>query len=237
MEWKNVHIEKYSHLYLVSNTGEIHSIKRNRLLKQHVRNGYKATCLYNGALNCKNTVAIHTLVANAFHPNDDSSKIHVNHIDGDKQNNNSYNLEWTTPMENTQHAVRTQLYKPHPKQVEQYSLHNEYIATYNSILEASSKSGANDRHISDVCKGKRKTCGGFIWKYVEKDNNSVCPENGIPVDNFPNYLITKDGIYSKRSSKYLKPKIMKSGYSSVKLCNNGITKDFYIHKLIKEAYS
>lgn len=29
--------------------------------------------------------------------------------------------------------------------------------------------GINHRHISDVCKNKRKTCGGYIWKYEEGD--------------------------------------------------------------------
>ncbi len=38
---------------------------------------------------------------------------------------------------------------------------------YNSITEASKLTGTNRRHISDVCKGKRKTSGGYTWRYYE----------------------------------------------------------------------
>jgi len=236
MEWKNVHREKYSHLYMVSNTGEVKTIKTGKILKQNIRNGYKAVCLYNGKLKCQNTTSVHTLVGNAFCTSKHDNQVHINHIDGNKCNNHHTNLEWATPKQNTQHAIRTKLAKPHPKKVLQYSVDGEYIATYDSILEASEKTGANDRHISCVCKSKRNTCGGFIWKYYNPDNYAELPE-GIVIDNFPNYLITRDGIYSKRAKKYLKPKIMESGYEMVKLCNNGISRDFYIHKLINEAFT
>ena len=43
---------------------------------------------------------IHRLVANAFIPNDDSSKNQVNHIDECKQNNRVNNLEYCTPQYN-----------------------------------------------------------------------------------------------------------------------------------------
>jgi hypothetical protein len=46
---------------------------------------------------------IHRLVAKAFKPNPNNLPI-VNHIDGDKQNNNDWNLEWVTTAENVAHA-------------------------------------------------------------------------------------------------------------------------------------
>ena len=54
------------------------------------------------------TITVHRLVAQAFIPNPDS-KPEVNHIDGDKKNNNMSNLEWCTSSENVQHAVDTGL--------------------------------------------------------------------------------------------------------------------------------
>lgn len=49
---------------------------------------------------------IHRLVAEYFVHNDSpDTKIEVNHLDGDTNNNASTNLEWVTPKENSNHAV------------------------------------------------------------------------------------------------------------------------------------
>ena len=39
---------------------------------------------------------------------------------------------------------------------------------FNSIEEAAIFYGICRQHISGVCKGKRKTCGGYRWKYCSK---------------------------------------------------------------------
>lgn len=37
---------------------------------------------------------------------------------------------------------------------------------FDSVKKAAEKYGLKDTHISRVCKGKRKTTGGFKWEYV-----------------------------------------------------------------------
>lgn len=39
---------------------------------------------------------------------------------------------------------------------------------FESIIEASKNKKCKDSDISKVCKGKRKTCGGYHWRYYEE---------------------------------------------------------------------
>lgn len=55
-------------------------------------------------VGCKNTTTtVHQLVAKAFIPNPNACD-EVNHIDGDKSNNDVNNLEWTTHSQNMKDA-------------------------------------------------------------------------------------------------------------------------------------
>ena len=44
---------------------------------------------------------------------------------------------------------------------------NETIATYDSIALAGRENNCDGSAIAKVCRGKRQTCGGFKWKYIE----------------------------------------------------------------------
>ena len=48
----------------------------------------------------------------------------------------------------------------------QFSKDGELIAEYPSLHEAERQTGCNKGHICQCCKGKRKTCGGYIWMYA-----------------------------------------------------------------------
>lgn len=43
---------------------------------------------------------------------------------------------------------------------------NEILEVFSSIKEAYNKYPNTNKHIPSVCKGKRKTCGGYGWKYL-----------------------------------------------------------------------
>lgn len=59
----------------------------------------------------KRTFRAHRLVLMAFKPIENMDKLEVNHIDGNKKNNNLSNLEWCTTSENQKHAFKTGLQK------------------------------------------------------------------------------------------------------------------------------
>jgi hypothetical protein len=52
------------------------------------------------------------------------------------------------------------------KKVLQYSLAGEILAQYNSVAEASKKSGVSKTCISRCCRNERRSSSGFIWKYI-----------------------------------------------------------------------
>jgi hypothetical protein len=59
-------------------------------------------------------------------------------------------------------------YKPNISRcvtVSQYSEKEEHIRDYSSASEAAKSLGICGSSIIKTCKGKNKTCGGFIWKY------------------------------------------------------------------------
>lgn len=49
----------------------------------------------------------------------------------------------------------------------QFSKNGEFIAEYPSTKEAERQTGCYQSHICACCKGKHKTCGGYIWRYKE----------------------------------------------------------------------
>ena len=55
---------------------------------------------------------IHRLVLETFNPIENSDRLQVNHIDGDKSNNCIDNLEWCTGSYNMQHSYDINIHKP-----------------------------------------------------------------------------------------------------------------------------
>lgn len=91
--------------YWISNQGKVFSSVSGCILKpgQDKPGGYGFVYLKNQGKEKK--YYLHRLVAFYFCDNPEM-KPDVNHIDGDKLNNNSCNLEWVTKKENTEHYYR-----------------------------------------------------------------------------------------------------------------------------------
>ena len=55
------------------------------------------------------------------------------------------------------------------KPVLQYDLSGNFIREYESIAEACMINKIENKHISDVCKGKRNNSCGYIWRYKNEN--------------------------------------------------------------------
>lgn len=131
--------------------------------------GYLIVTMVNATTKVRKNQFIHRLLAKSFIPNPEN-KPHVNHIDGNKQNNTLSNLEWATSKENSQHAVDLGLttYDHCIKSVDQISLETgEVLATFASMKEAYIITKVQHQNISKVCRGLRKYAGGFFWRYSQ----------------------------------------------------------------------
>ena len=116
--WKS--IKDYEGLYEVSNTGFVRSVKREvksrdafrrapSILLKPYHNIWEYQTVTLSKLGITKNKAVARLVALTFLENTDPEKKEVNHIDGNKDNNNISNLEWVTPLENKKHARATGL--------------------------------------------------------------------------------------------------------------------------------
>lgn len=110
-------------------------------------------------------VLLHRMVAEIFIPNPNNLPV-VNHIDGNKLNNNINNLCWTTYSENTNHAYKTLNFNPCKKKVSVYK-DDEFIGIFNSIKEASEFTGVKQsgisRNLIDNIQNKKR----YIFKYLD----------------------------------------------------------------------
>lgn len=171
--WKE--IEGTSGRYLISDCGRIKSTKHRGSSRSAIlepgplpSTGYKTVVITFDGNSKKARVFIHRLVAEyfCFIP-ESSEKMEVNHIDGNKLNNNSSNLEWVTSSGNTEHAISTGALVPWGKPrrpVRAICTTTGKTMDFVSISKAEIHFGS--RHIDQVLSGKRKTTKGHTFEYI-----------------------------------------------------------------------
>ena len=177
--WKPV--EGLEDKYLVSNLGRFFSKTRNAIMKQQTdKDGYCVIGL--GGKICR----AHRIVAQAFIPNPDNLP-HINHKDGNKENNNIENLEWCTPEYNNKYKYLLGYRNKSFKMSEKAKKHLSEIRKgkgllgennnakkvrcietgkeYSCAREAEKEIGVSKGCVAHCAKGYIKTSGGFHWEY------------------------------------------------------------------------
>ena len=165
--WKE--IDGYIGKYEVSNLGRVRSLnyKRSGLpreLKYEMNSkGYYCVDLCKNGKRKKYKVS--RLVASAFVENTHGLP-EVNHKDEDKMNNRADNLEWCDRVSNNNYGTRiNKAAKAHQKPIVQYTKDGDFIAKWEGAKEVEKSLGISDGSIWLCCNNKRRTAGGFVWRY------------------------------------------------------------------------
>lgn len=160
------------------------------ILKPYISNsGYLLVGLYKQQK--RDRKLLHRLVAEAFIPNPDN-KPEIDHINTIKTDNTVFlnedgsinyektNLRWTTRKENinnplTKTKMQINARKPskgkygkkhhRSKPIIQYDKEGNFIKEWDCANDVERVLGISNKHIGSVCLGKRKSCGGYIWRY------------------------------------------------------------------------
>ena len=143
----------FNDTYAVSNKGRIKNVKTGRILHSFVNpHGYLQVMLCKDKK--KYSYRIHRLVAYCFIPNKEN-KPYINHIDGNKQNNEVSNLEWCTAKENNNHARKNGLkVQNHPIQATNISTGE--VLVFESLSECARILNCNKAYIHRTLKHPTK---------------------------------------------------------------------------------
>lgn len=138
--------------------------KKFRYMKKYIdRYGYEVVTLRNNKKRYNKT--IHSLVMESFifkRPNN----YQINHIDGNKQNNNLFNLEYCTPSQNIKHSYDTGLRSAIGEKNGQSKLTEKEVKEIKSLIGKASqytiarKYNIDQSTVSNIKNGK-------LWSYVK----------------------------------------------------------------------
>ena len=172
-------MNEYEGYYQVSNLENVKSCLRtvnhglgnaDRTIKPRVikpyndNHGYHMVSLSKDGKVKKHKV--HRLVAEAFISNPEN-KPTVNHLNEIRNDNRANNLEWATHKENNDHGGHNErVSKTLSKPVEQLDKNGNKVSSFESMKEASIKTGIHIANIkSCLCHKNRVFAGGYKWRY------------------------------------------------------------------------
>lgn len=199
--------------YCISSDGYILDTKNNSVCntpKNTVNKNYYSSIKLVNSLNSniRTSIQLHRLVALTWLENTNYLvNIIVNHIDGNKQNYNSSNLEWTTYSLNNKHAIDTGLRYDNIG-IKLKDLNNKKVSSFTSLTDATKFIGRSRltlTHIDIIGTGKLVygSRGTYEVKYTNDNTAWV-------MDESPKLLVSRN----QKTRAF----IIKNGNTTI--CNN-----------------
>lgn len=144
----------------------------NRKTGKHIYGGVKKTgyvevCIKDDSGKQK-SILLHRIVAKYFCKKE-KGQTEINHINGNKKDNCSKNLEWICHGDNLLHAYKTGLMpnNTYPKKVIATDMHTGEKQLFDSIYHAAKTLNISQGNICMCCQGKRPYANGFYWQYAQ----------------------------------------------------------------------
>lgn len=239
-EWKSIIVNEIEWNYEISNLGNLR-IKSNKKYRSLSTSDYVSIMLFKN--NIPKKFYIHVLVALSFVHNDDPiNKTQVNHLNYNKHDNRSINLEWISSTNNNKHSHLKSNRKSNKKAILRYNLDNNKNIIPESVKEYESLKQAHDdgfgSRISKCLTGEILSACGYFWTYKEPQSHKV-PLTELDLSIFKdiighsNYLISIDGrVYNKSRQRFLFPQSV-DGYFQIRIQN----KSYRVHTLVINNFS
>lgn len=166
--------------------------------------GYMSIHMTQGA-EYRKRLYIHRLVAQAFIPNPNNLP-QVNHLDGNKSNNNANNLEWTNQLENNRHAHRIGLcVEKRKKPVIQMTTVGEIVKVWDTPKTAATVYGCTEELIQQAASVNNRNCLSakeHLWIYEKDYENGNTDKLNMCIEKY------KYGYYTGNINPQEKAKIL-----------------------------
>lgn len=159
--------------YYITNDGRVVSKRKGGEISKWVDNvGYYQCVLYREGKRCYKRV--HRLMGENFLMSDNHNiGLEVNHMDGNKLNNNIDNLELVESHENTQHGYEKGLYKTNKRNIPIQVIEKntkETVGIYKSIRQLSKELELNRKTVSAIIFNNKNNNTRYLFKpTIEED--------------------------------------------------------------------
>lgn len=230
--------------YLISCLGRIMSRVTGNINKQTINQGYYHITLSKSIGNKKiqRQFKIHILVAKTFVYNSNPNKnIVVDHINGNRLDNNAENLRWVTYKENSQSFVKH--FRKHVREILQYDLNMNLIKEWANMREITQTYNYGRNNIYHSINFST-IAYGYIWKFknkIEKKKIELKPDelfknmgiiNGI---DFKKYEISNYGtVKNLFTNNFILPDYV--DYCRIGLHHNNKQYKFFVHRLVAQVF-